>query len=109
MSIGSYLVCPSRRWILCLGKRLTDANGTVIGFSIGDHFTFEDPEHTQALLRFLADTAGETVVVKFDDDPEFEEIAGYCEIGGDAYKDIPFDDYLRGGQPGPGVAGSGRP
>lgn len=95
MSIASYLVCPSRKWILGLGKRLTDANRTVIGFSIFDHFTHEDPEHTQALLKFLADTAGETLVVKFSDDPEFEEIAGYCEIGGDSYNDIPFDDYLR--------------
>jgi hypothetical protein len=82
--------------MLGLGKRLTDPNGKVIGFSVRDHFTFEDPEHTRALLTFLADTAGETVVVKFDHDAEFEEIATYSEIGGDAYNDIPFDEYLRG-------------
>jgi hypothetical protein len=82
--------------MLGLGKRLTDPTGKVIGFSIHDHFTFEDPEHTQALLKFLADTAGEAVVVKFDYDPDFEEIATYSEIGGDTYNDIPFDEYLRG-------------
>lgn len=94
MSIASYLVCPSRRLILGLGKRLSDENRKVTGFSIFDHFTYEDPEHTQALLKFLADTAGETLVVKFSDDPEFEEIASYSEIGGDTYNDIPFDEYL---------------
>ncbi|GAA0897001.1 hypothetical protein GCM10009557_71380 [Virgisporangium ochraceum] len=96
MSISSYVVCPSRKLILALGKRLSDPNGTVIGFSIGEHFTADDPERTRALLKFLADTAGETLVVKFSDDPEFEHIAGYREIGGDTYDDIPFDEYLRG-------------
>ncbi|MGC4746901.1 hypothetical protein ACLQ28_14730 [Micromonospora sp. DT201] len=100
VSISSYLVCPSRKLIIGLGKRLRDPNGAVTGFSIGNHLTSEDPQLTQAMWKFLADTAGEEVVVKFSDDEEFEEIAGYQEIGGDEYDDISFEDYLRSGSQG---------
>ncbi|MEV4385477.1 hypothetical protein AB0J68_07065 [Micromonospora sp. NPDC049580] len=95
MSISSYLVCPSRKLMIGLGKRLRDQSGTVSGFSIGDHLTYEDPQLTQALWKFLADTAGSELVVKFSDDEEFEEIASYREIGGDEYDGIRIEDYLR--------------
>lgn len=96
MSIASYLVCPSRRLMLPLGKRLRAPDGTVIGYSIGNHRSSEDVERTQALWKFLADTAGEQLVVTFSDDAEFEEIATYAVIGGDceADGDMPFDVYL---------------
>jgi hypothetical protein len=94
MSIASYLVCPSRGVMLGLGKRLRDSE-RVIGFSVGDHLTSEDAERTAALWRFLADTAGEELVVKFSVDEEFETIAEYREIGGDRVDDIPFEVYLR--------------
>jgi hypothetical protein len=96
VSISSYLVCPSRKLMIGLGKRLRDQSGTVTGFSIGAHPTSEDPHRTQALWRFLADTAGSELVVRFSDDEEFEEVACCREIGGDEYDDITFDDYLRG-------------
>ena len=95
MSIYGYLVCRNRKLMLALGKRLRDPDGKVIGFSIGDHRSSEDVERTHALWRFLADTAGEELVVRFDYDDEFEEIATYCEIGGDVDGvDIPIEDYL---------------
>lgn len=97
MSVSSYLVCPSRQLMIGLGKRLREQSGTVIGFSIGNHLTSEDPQLTQALWRFLADTAGSELVVKFSDDEDFEEIAGYREVGGDEYGDITIEDYVRGG------------
>ncbi|MGV9210849.1 hypothetical protein ACTFTM_03200 [Micromonospora sp. RB23] len=96
MSISSYLVCPSRKVIIGLGKRLRDESGAVTGFSIGSHLTSEDPQLTQVIWKFLAETAGAQLVVKFSDDPEFEEIAGYREIGGDEYDDVTFEDYLSG-------------
>ncbi|MET8524796.1 hypothetical protein [Micromonospora sp. NPDC005172] len=81
MSISSYLVCPSRKLIIGLGKRLRDESGAVKGFSVGG--------------KFLAETAGAELVIKFSDDPEFDEIAGYREIGGDEYGDITFDECMR--------------
>ncbi|WP_435204289.1 hypothetical protein [Micromonospora sp. bgisy143] len=97
MSVSSYLVCPSRQLMIGPGKRLREPSGTVVGFSIGDHLASEDPQLTQAIWTFLADTAGSELVVKFSDDEDFEEIAGYREIGGDEYGDITIEDYARGG------------
>jgi hypothetical protein len=97
VSVSSYLVCPSRQLMIGLGKRLREQSGTVIGFSISNRLTSEDPQLTQALWTFLADTAGSELVVRFSDDEDFEEIAGYREIGGDEYGDITIKDYLSGG------------
>ncbi|MEV1108099.1 hypothetical protein AB0I95_05560 [Micromonospora sp. NPDC049751] len=97
MSVSSYLVCPSRQLMIGLGKRLREPSGTVIGYSIGNHLTSEDPQLTQALWKFLADTAGSRLVVKFSDDEDFEEIAGYRELGGDEHGDITIEDYVRTG------------
>ena len=80
-----------------LGKRLREPSGTTIGFSIGNHLTSEDPQLTQALWRYLADTAGSELVVKFSDDEDFEKVAGYRELGGDEYGDITIEDYVRAG------------
>jgi hypothetical protein len=99
MSVSSYLMCPARGLMLGLGKRLRDPEGGVIGFSIGDRFSSEDPELAWALWAFLADTAGEELVVKFSDDKDFETIARNRVIGGDAYDDIPFEDYRRDRRP----------
>ncbi|MFI5926420.1 hypothetical protein ACIA3K_10560 [Micromonospora sp. NPDC051543] len=95
MSVSSYLVCPSRQLMIGLGKRLRDESGAVTGFSIGNHLTSEDPQLTQVIWKFLAETAGAELVVKFSDDEDFEEIAGYREIGGDEYGDITIEDYAR--------------
>lgn len=100
MGISAYLVCPSRKLTLGMGKPLREPDGTIRQFASGNE-TFppnsEQPDLTKALWKFLADTAGEALYIKFDYGEEFETIAGYPEIGGDAEDDnIPFEDYLRG-------------
>jgi hypothetical protein len=42
-----------------------DPGRKVIGFSIGDRFSYEDLERNRALWRFLAETAVKALVVKF--------------------------------------------
>jgi hypothetical protein len=98
MSVSAHLVCPARRLSVMLGKRLTDGTRTVTGFALGPVLAPDDPELTAVIWKFLADTAGEELVVKFSDDLEFEEFASYREIGGWAEDgDIPADVYLRDG------------
>lgn len=100
MSIYAYLVCPSRKLTLGLGKPLRGPDGTIIRFAAGSETTppnSEQPDLTKALWKFLADTTGEALYVKFDYDEEFETIAGYPRVGGAAEDgDVPFEDYLRG-------------
>jgi len=100
MSISAYLVCPSRKLTLGIGKPLREPDGTIRKFAMGNE-TFppnsEQLDLTKALWKFLADTAGEPLYVKFSGDEEFETIAGYPQVGGWAEDgDIPFEDYLRG-------------
>lgn len=98
MSVAAYLVCGSRKLTIGLGKRLHAPGGRVIGFSIGEHHLSDDSERTKALWKFLADTAGAELVVKYSDDEDFETIAEYREIGGWVEDGgIPFEDYLRDG------------
>ena len=99
MSEISFLVCPSRQLMLALGKRLREPERGVIGFALRDRRTSDDADSTQALWKFLADTAGEELVVKFSDDDDFEEIAGYRTISlwADEDQDIPISEYLRDG------------
>jgi hypothetical protein len=97
MSISAYLVCRSRKLLINIGKPLRRPDGTVEGY---DQWSVPDTERAQldrALWKFLADTAGETLAVVFDSDPDFDSIAGYPEIGGWPEDDgIPFSDYLDG-------------
>jgi hypothetical protein len=96
MSIAAYLVCPSREMSIFLGKRLRHRDGPIFGFSVGPAMAEEDPEHCAALFAFLADTAGEQLRVALSYEDDFEVVAGYRMVGGDAEDgDIPFADYLR--------------
>jgi len=100
VSIYAYLVCPSRKLMLGLGKPLREPDGKIRQFAAGSESAPSNSEQsdlTKALWKFLADTTGEALYVKFDYGEEFETIAGYPEIGGDAEDgNIPFEDYLRG-------------
>jgi hypothetical protein len=95
MSISAYLVCHPRRLMLNLGKPLRRPDDTVTAFDQGFLQGAERAQLDRALWKFLADTAGDTLVVAYDGDDDFETIAGYREIGGDAEDgDIPLADYL---------------
>jgi hypothetical protein len=98
MSIAAYLVCPSRRISLLLGKRLRDTDARTFGFSFGEHRSSEnpDPQLTAAVWAFLADTAGEQVRVAFSDDLDYDTVAGYTHIERDPDDtgDISLEDYV---------------
>lgn len=95
MSISAYLVCHSRRLTIGLGKPLRRADDTVSGFDQGFLRGAARAQLDRGLWRFLADTAGEPLVVTYDSDDDFEVVAGYREIGGDAEDgDIPLSTYL---------------
>jgi hypothetical protein len=95
MSISAYLVCHSRGLTLNLGKPLRRPDDTVMAFDQGFLQGAERAQLDRALWKFLADTAGETLVVTYDGDDDFETVAGYQEIGGDAEDgNIPLADYL---------------
>ncbi|GAA4943715.1 hypothetical protein [Actinoplanes utahensis] len=99
MSVTSYLVCPSRQLALGLGKRLRNSDGDLTGFALNDRLTSDDVDMTQALWKFLVDTAGEELVVKFSDAADYEEIASHREISlwADEDRDVSIADYLRDG------------
>lgn len=93
MSISAHLVCPARNLSIGLGKPLRDSQKRVLSFA--DANEGEHSPLTRALWKFLADTSGEDLMVKFSDEEDFETVAGYCEIGGwEEDGDIPFEKYL---------------
>jgi hypothetical protein len=95
VSISAYLVCRSRRLFINIGKPLRRPDGTVEGYDQGFISDTERAQLDRALWRFLADTAGESLAVVYDSDPDFETIAGFPEIGGWPEDDgIPFSTYL---------------
>lgn len=90
LSMSAYLVCEAREMKLGLGKPLRGPSGKVIDFADRNEMS------TRALWKFVADTAGETIIVTFDSDSDFEIFSGYPEIGGwPEDGGIPFEEYLR--------------
>lgn len=58
---------------------------------------FKDVLFHRSLWEYLADHPGDDLVLHFDSDPGFDDVAGYREIGGDVEDgDIPFRDHLAG-------------
>ena len=95
MSVSAYLVCYPRRLTINLGKPLRWPDGTTFGYDQGFLQGAARAQLDRALWRFLADTAGDPLVVVHDGDEDFDTVAGYQEIGGDAEDgDIPVADYL---------------
>jgi hypothetical protein len=95
MSISAYLVCHSRRLTINLGKPLRGPDDTVLAHDQGFLQGAARAQLDRALWRFLADTAGEPLVVVHDGDEAFETVAAYPEIGGDREDGgIPFHVYL---------------
>lgn len=91
MSTYASLVCPSKQRHLWLGEPLRHPDGTVFAY---DRPT--DDRFAPVLWAFLEDCADEDLRIVPDGTAEFEEIADWPEIGGDAVGDIPFDDVLAG-------------
>ncbi len=97
MSRYAWLACSEQRLMIWLGKIITDAEGRVHHFRIGDH---PEPPNSanerlnRTLWKFLADTAGHDLCVITDTHPEYQKLGEYREIGGHEISDIPLDDYL---------------
>lgn len=95
MSISAYLICRSQQITIALGKPLRRPDGTVIDFGHGHIQGAERAQLDRALWKFLADTAGEQLVVARSGDVDFETSAGWPMIGGDAEDgNIPLHEYL---------------
>jgi len=92
------LVCEACRLTLTLGDAIRRPSGEVIAFdgALEKPVDGELPELTRALWKFLADHVGHRLRVASNWDDDFEELAGYVEIGGDELDDIPFEEYLDG-------------
>ena len=95
MSILSYLVCRSRQLTIALGKPLMRSDGTISDFGHGYLQGAERAQLDRALWKFLAATAGESLVVAGSDHPDFDTIAGWPMIGGEVEDgNIPLNEYL---------------
>lgn len=95
MSTSAYLVCPPLQLMIGLGKPLRAPDGTISSFDQGLVQGTERAQIDRALWKFLAQTAGENLVVVFSGDDDFETIAGYRQIGGWTEDgNIPFAAYL---------------
>ena len=96
MSTAAYLVCHRDRTLLGLGKPLRPPSGLIRAFSFHQS-RFRDALFDRSLWEYLADHPGDDLVLHFDSDPGFDDVAGYREIGGDVEDgDVPFRDHLAG-------------
>src|SRR5690242_19322127 len=101
MSRYASLACMDCHVELWLGKAIFKDNKHIDRFHRG---TEKDPPNSQqaaltrALWKMLADHAGHTLRVVIEGTPEYEQLGdlGFIQIGGDEYKDISFDQYLKG-------------
>ena len=95
MGMYGWLVCEDDRIRFWLGKAYRLGDRRVGVFQRGDGPNAAKPELTRALWKFLADHAGHTLRVLTDDDPAYDELEDFVEVGGDTIHDIPFSTYLQ--------------
>ena len=94
------LLCPAKRMKFFLGKVLRHEDLVPFYFWHGDsgqnNSNFNNRELNMALWKFLADTMGHELIVKYDDDMTEEELE-YFDIGGEQVgRGVPFSEYLAG-------------
>jgi hypothetical protein len=86
--------------MLWLGKAvLHDSDEQINFFHIGA--AAEPPNSARAVLnrvlwKMLADHARHTLRVVTDQDPAYQSLEEYVEIGGDEERDLDFEAYLKG-------------
>ena len=101
MSRYAKLVCRQCQVQLWLGKAIfrTDSDQPTC-FQIGDpnvhRLNSENPVLNKVLWKMLADHARHPLQVLVEGDPDHDATDGFVEIGGDEFKDIPFEQYLQG-------------
>lgn len=100
MSRYAWLACTDCKVMLWLGKAVRhDTEDRISFFHLG---TSEDPPNSKrpvlnrVLWKMLADHACHAFRVVTEQDPEYERLEEYVEIGGDADRDIGFEAYLKG-------------
>jgi len=110
MSRYIYVVSPSAKRLLCLGKGLYRVDGeTQQLVSVG---LFGDSDQhdllRKAVVQFLVDSAGGPIEILADYELEQRpELEDCIEIGGDSVGDISLYDYLRAAE-NTGLGGAAR-
>ncbi len=84
MSISALLVCGSTRRTLGPGKPLRRPDGTVATFAYRSAEA-SDATFARALWTFLDGCAAGGLRLCFSGDPDFDEVAGYPDVGGPEY------------------------
>lgn len=98
MSVYAYIACHDSKVCMFLGKYVQPTDQPDY-FHIGGAQmppNSGNPELTKALWKFLVDHVEHRIEVVTDHSDNFDEVAGYAEIGCDSSEDIPLDDYLDG-------------
>jgi len=84
--------------LLPLGKPVRREDGSIDHFHLAGEGYDSNSEHPllgRALWKFLADHAGHPFRVAFSDEPDFEVVASFSEIGGDEIGDVTLVEYMQ--------------